>query len=43
METFKICRTEYNLNVHTIRYEDLLEDLKGESSALLTFRFDLGN
>jgi tetratricopeptide (TPR) repeat protein len=37
METFKICRYEYNLNVHTIRYEDLLEDLKGESSALLTF------
>jgi hypothetical protein len=37
METFKICRSEYNLNVHTIRYEDLLEDLKGESSALLTF------
>ena len=37
METFKICRTEYNLNVHSIRYEDLLEDLKGESSALLTF------
>ena len=37
METFKICRSEYNLNVHTIRYEDLLEDLKGESSALLSF------
>tara|TARA_B110001450_G_C17210724_1_gene315312 strand:- start:99 stop:494 length:396 start_codon:yes stop_codon:yes gene_type:complete len=37
METFKICRTEYDLNVHTIRYEDLLEDLKGESSALLKF------
>lgn len=37
METFKICRAEYDLNVHTIRYEDLLEDLKGESSALLKF------
>ena len=37
METFKICRNEYNLNIHTIRYEDLLEDLKGESSALLKF------
>ena len=37
METFKTCRSEYNLNVHTIRYEDLLEDLKGESSALLAF------
>ena len=37
METFKICRSEYNINVHTIRYEDLLEDLKGESSDLLIF------
>jgi len=37
METFKICRSEYNLNVHTIRYEDLLNDLKGESSPLLNF------
>ena len=37
METFKICRSKYNLNVHTIRYEDLLEDLKRESSTLLTF------
>ena len=37
METFKICCNSYNLNVHTIRYEDLLEDLKGESSSLLEF------
>ena len=37
METFKICRSEYNFNVHTIRYEDLLDDLKGESSSLLNF------
>jgi hypothetical protein len=24
METFKICRAKYNLNVHQIKYEDLL-------------------
>jgi tetratricopeptide (TPR) repeat protein len=37
METFKICRVRYNLNVHQIKYEDLLEDLSGETSALLKF------
>ena len=37
METFKICRTKYNLSVHEIRYEDLLENLSGETSALLKF------
>ncbi len=37
METFKICRTKYNLSVHQIKYEDLLEDLSGETSALLKF------
>jgi len=37
METFKICSSNYQLNVHMIRYEDLLEDLKGESSSLLSF------
>ena len=37
MEIFQICRAEYNLNVHKIRYEDLLEDLKGETSSLLNF------
>ena len=37
METFKICRSRYNLNVHEIRYEDLLEDLRGETSGLLQF------
>jgi tetratricopeptide (TPR) repeat protein len=37
METFKICRAKYNLNVHEIRYEDLIEDLNGETSALLKF------
>jgi tetratricopeptide (TPR) repeat protein len=37
METFKICRTKYNLSVHEIRYEDLLENLSGETSTLLKF------
>ena len=37
MDTFKICRAKYNLNVHEIRYEDLIEDLNGETSALLKF------
>jgi hypothetical protein len=37
METFKICRAKYNLNVHQIRYEDLIEDLNGETSVLLKF------
>ena len=37
METFKICRAKYNLSVHEIRYEDLLEDLSGETSVLLKF------
>ena len=37
METFKICRKKYELNVHIIKYEDLLENLKGESSSLLKF------
>jgi hypothetical protein len=37
METFKICRIKYNLSVHEIRYEDLLEDLRGETSALIEF------
>ena len=37
MEIFKICRANYNLSVHEIRYEDLLEDLNGETSMLLRF------
>ena len=37
METFKICRARYNLNIHQIKYEDLIEDLSGETSALLKF------
>ena len=41
METFKIFRTEYDTRVHTIRYEDLLEDLVGETTTLLNFKFVL--
>jgi len=37
METFKACRIKYKLNVHIIKYEDLLEDIKGESTPLLKF------
>ena len=37
METFKICRAKYNLSVHEIRYEDLLENLYSETSLLLKF------
>ena len=37
METFKTCRIKYKLNVHNIKYEDLLEDIKGESTPLLKF------
>ena len=37
METFKISRIKYNLNVHIIKYEDLLEDVTGESTSLLKF------
>jgi len=37
METFKICRTEYNLKVHEIRYEDLTNDLRSEAAAVLEF------
>ena len=37
METFKICRAEYNLKVHEIRYEDLTNDLRSEATAVLKF------
>ena len=37
MQTFKKSRTEYKLNVHVIKYEDLLENLAGETTALLRF------
>ena len=37
METFKKSWTDYNLSVHLIRYEDLLENLAEETTALLQF------
>ena len=37
METFKVCRAKYNLRVHEIRYEGLLENLSDEISVLLRF------
>ena len=37
METFKKARTDYKLNVHLIKYEDLLENLAEETTALLQF------
>ena len=37
METFKKSWTDYNLSVHLIRYEDLLENLAEETTALLRF------
>ena len=37
METFKICRNNYNLNVHEIRYEDLINNFQSETEAVLRF------
>ena len=37
MEIFKLCRTDYNLNVHEVRYEDLINNLKDETKAILAF------
>jgi hypothetical protein len=37
METFAICRTKYNLNVHEIRYEDLIDNFQKESEAVVKF------
>jgi predicted O-linked N-acetylglucosamine transferase (SPINDLY family) len=37
METFKICRANYNLNVHEIRYEDLTNNFQKESEAVVQF------
>ena len=41
MKNFSLCRSKFDLCVHEIRYEDLLEDLSGEVSKLLKF-LDLG-
>lgn len=37
METFKKSWIDYNLNVHLIKYEDLLENLTEETTGLLKF------
>ena len=37
METFKICRVNYNLNVYEIRYEDLIKNFQKESEAVVQF------
>ena len=37
METFKICRGNYNLNVSEIRYEDLIKNFQKESEAVVQF------
>ena len=37
METFKKAWTDYKLNVHLIKYEDLVENLAEETTALLQF------
>ena len=37
METFKICRVNYNLNVYEIRYEDLIKNFQKESEACVQF------
>ena len=37
METFKICRNGYNLRTHQFRYEDLLNNFRGETSSILKF------
>jgi len=37
MNTLKVCRSRYDLNVHMIRYEDLVHDMKSELTSLLRF------
>ena len=37
MEIFKICRINYNLNVHEIRYEDLIHNFHYEVESVLKF------
>ncbi len=37
MEMFKICRTDYNLNVYEIRYEDLINNFQTVSEAVVQF------
>ncbi|MDA9949630.1 tetratricopeptide repeat protein [Paracoccaceae bacterium] len=37
METFEICKNDYNLNVHSVKYEELINDVTGETTTLLNF------
>ena len=37
MDTFKVCRTNYNLNVCEVRYEDLINNFKSEAGTILQF------
>ena len=37
MEIFQICRSNYNLRVHEIRYEDLIDNFENEVNSLLQF------
>ena len=37
METFQVCRHKYNLKVHEIRYENLVDKLQTEVTELLLF------
>ena len=37
MENFEICRHAYGIEVHEVKYEDLIGDFVNTSSALLTF------
>ena len=37
MEVFHLCQTRYALNIHRVRYEDLVLDFEGEVSNILRF------
>ncbi len=37
MEIYELSRKRYNLNINIVRYEDLIEDFKGQISKLLRF------
>ena len=37
MEIFRACRTKYNLSVHEIRYEDLIDNFEKEAAAVVQF------
>tara|TARA_B100000242_G_scaffold212880_1_gene155028 strand:- start:190 stop:555 length:366 start_codon:yes stop_codon:yes gene_type:complete len=37
MENFEICRANYKLPVHQIKYENLIDNFKGEITSLIKF------